>query len=62
MIFPGGFGQHRTRIDRIRSWRLRRRVAHHGVTALGIAHHHGMVEALRVATAAGRIPSDTAER
>jgi hypothetical protein len=54
VIFPGGFGQRRTLLTRLRAWRPRRSRPEQATTALGIAHHQGMIEALRVATSEGR--------
>ena len=50
MIFPAGRGSHRTRFQRLRSWRPHRPSSNRSATALGIAHHQGMVDALRAAT------------
>jgi len=51
MIFPAGRGSHRTRFQRLRSWRPHRSSSNRSATTLGIAHHQGMVDALRAATA-----------
>ena len=51
MIFRAGRSLHRTRFQRLRSWRPRRPSSSRSATALAIAHHQGMVEAPRAATA-----------